>query len=806
MTVLSHDFRQAFRTLWHAKGFATVAVLCLGLGIGLNTTIFSVVDGVLLKPLPYEAPDRLVQVFSTNPRIGADEAGVSYRDLEDLAAAASTLSAAAGVQDRSLTVSDGGDTDRYIGGGISWNLFPMLGVTPQLGPGFTEADGRPGGRRVVILSDAIWRVRYDADPGIIGRTVLIDAVPTVVVGVMPERFEFPERLKLWVPIWVLAETAPRSDRSLFSFGRLAPGATLEQARAELDTVSARLAEEFPATNEDWRASAQDLREAFIPDDVSLVIWLMMGGVTLVLFIACSNVANLLLARASARRRELAVRAALGAGRGLIIRQLLTESVVLSLVAVPLGLVLAEIGSRLIFQAMPVEQVPYYITWEVDARSRAWAVFIAVTTAVLFGLFPALQVTRGGLHDDLKEGTRGNSARKSLLRSSLVVAQVALALVSLVGALMFVQSFANLDSFAVGFDPKPLMTMRTAMSGEAYQGEDARARRMRDILERVEALPGVEAAFASNMVPLDGGGGGGGVVIDGLPSEPGREPFIGLTGVTPHLLRTLGVAPIAGGDFTDAQGWSRSDAAVINETMAERFWPNRSAVGGRFRLVGPAGAETWFSVIGVIADIQQDDIDPGERPFPAAWVSYLHQQTLNTGLTIRVSSGDPAAITSAVREAIRASDPHLPVFQVATMEDLRRLGYWEYGIFGWVFGVIGVGGLVLAAIGVYGVLSYAVSQRVPEIGVRVALGAARRDVIRLIVGHGLWLAGIGVVVGLVFAPAGTYAGRTLFYNVSPFDPLTFAGVALFLFAVAFLASYLPALRATRIDPLVALREN
>ncbi len=804
--MLLHDIRQAIRVLWHAKGFTTVAVLCLGLGIGLNTTIFSVVDGVLLKPLPYAEPDRLVHVFSTNQRLGRDEAGVSDKDLYDLAAATSTFTAIAGVQERSLTISDGGDTDRYIGGGISWNLFPMLGISPQLGPGFTEADGRPGGRRVVILSDAVWRLRYNADPGIIGRTILVDAVPTVVVGVMPERFEFPERLKLWVPIWVLAENAPRDDRAMFSFGRLAPDATLDQARAELETISARLADEFPGTNEDWRVSAQDLREAFIPEDVSLVIWLMMGGVTLVLFIACSNVANLLLARASARRRELAVRAALGAGRGLIVRRVLAESVVLSLVAVPLGLMLAEVGSHLIFQAMPVEQVPYYITWEVDARSRAWAVFIALTTAVLFGLFPALQVTRGGLHDDLKEGTRGNSARRSLLRSSLVVAQVSLALVSLVGALMFVRSFANLDTFEVGFDPTPLMTMRTAMSGEAYAGDDARARRVQDVLQRVEALPGVEAAFASNLVPLSGGGGGGGVVVDGLPSEPGREPFIGFTGVTPHFLRTLGLAPLEGSDFTDAQGWSRSDVAVINQTMAERFWPNRSAVGGRFRLVNSGETGTWFTVIGVVADIQQDDVDPGEQPFPAVWVSYLHQQTLNTGLTIRVSSGDPAAITSAVREALRASDPYLPVFDVATMEDLRRLGYWEYGIFGWVFGIIGLGGLVLAAIGVYGVLSYAVSQRVPEIGVRVALGADRRAVIRLIVGHGLWLAVVGVVVGLILAPAGTYAGRTLFYNVSPFDPLTFAGVALFLLAVAFLASYVPALRATRIDPLVALREN
>ena len=802
---MSYDLRHALRGLWHSKSFTIVAVLCLGLGIGLNTTIFSIVDGVLLKPLPYAEPDRLVRVHSVNHRIGVDEGGMSPADLTDLGKSG-TFSGMAGTQGRSLTLTDGGNPERFLGAGISWNLFPLLGVTPQLGPGFTAADDRPGAGAVVILSDALWRLRYNADPGIIGRPIVVDAVPTTVVGVMPERFEFPENMKLWVPISRLVDPNAREVRSLFSFGRLAPGATLDSARAELSTLAGRLAAEYPDTNRDWSASAMTLREVFIPQDVSLVIWLMMAAVTLVLFIACSNVANLLLARASARRREIAVRAALGAGRRQIIRQLLTESVVLSLIAVPLGLILAESGTRLIFSAMPADQVPYYITWDVDARSRAWAIFIAVTTAVLFGLFPALQATRGALHDDLKEGTRGNSARRSLLRSSLVVAQVSLALVSLVGALMFVRTFTNLDSFEVGFDPKPLVAMRFAMAGSAYEAEDARARRVEDILERVEALPGVEAAFVSNLVPLQAGGGGGNVVIDGLPSEPGREPFISFTGVAPHFFRTLGVSPAEGRDFHDAEGWSRSDVAVVNQTMAARFWPGRSAVGGRFRMVNTDETPLWFTIIGVVPDVKQDDVDPDDEKFPAAYVSYLHQQTLNTGLTVRVADGDPAAMISAVRGAIRASDPNLPIFQVATVEELRRLGYWEYGLFGWVFGVIGIGGLVLAAIGVYGVLSYAVSQRVPEIGVRVALGAARRDVVRLIVGHGLGLAGIGVAVGLALAPAATWAGRSLFYNVSPFDPLTFGAVALFLLAVASLASYLPALRATRIDPLVALREN
>ncbi len=799
------DLRHSLRSLWHAKGFAAVAILCLGLGVGLNTTIFSVVDGVLLKPLPYADPEGLVEVVAVNQRVGIQEGPLSYPDLKDLADNSTTLVGMAGTQGRSLTLTDGGNPERYWGSGVSWNLFHVLGITPQLGSGFGPDDEQPGAKPVAILSDALWRLRYNSDPAIVGRVITVDGIPTTVVGVMPERFEFPENQKLWIPISRLADPEARQARSLFAVGRLAPGVTLDQARSELATMAARLGDEFPGSNRDWSVSAQSLREALIPDDVALVIWLMMGGVTLVLVIACSNVANLQLARATARRREIAVRASLGAGRFAIVRHLLAEAVVLSLLALPLALVVAQLGSQMIFSAMPTEQVPYYITWEVDARSALWAVGIAVSTAVLFGLFPALQATRGALHEDLKEGTRGNSARRSLLRSSLVVAQVSLALVALVGALMFVRSFRNLDGLEVGFDPAPLLSMRFAMPDESYSEPDARMRRVQDVLDRVEALPGVEAAFASNMVPLQAGGGGGNIVVDGLASEPGREPGIGFYGVTPHFFRTLGVTPIAGRDFTDAEGWSRTDVAIVNQAMAERFWPGRSAVGGRFRMINGEAAGTWFTVIGVVPNVKTDDVDPDDQPFPGTFVSYLYQQTLNTGLTVRARSGDPEALTSAVRGAIRDSDPNLPIFQVATVEQLRRLGYWQFGLFGWVFGTIGFGGLLLAAIGVYGVLSYAVTQRVPEIGVRVALGASRGDVIKLIVMQGLGLAAIGIVIGTMLAPAGTWASRSFFYNVSPFDPVTFIGVACFLLAVAFVASYVPALRATRIDPLEALRE-
>ena len=481
---------------------------------------------------------------------------------------------------------------------------------------------------------------------------------------------------------------------------------------------------------------------------------------------------------------------------------MTESVVLGLLSVPLGILLAAVGTRLIAAAVPTDQIPYYIHWELDWRAVAYTVAIAAGTAIVFGLFPALQISRGNLHDTLKEGTRGNSVAKSFLRSALVVAQVAFALVALVGALLFVRSFWNLGAFDIGFDTTPLMSMRFYMPGAIYEEPDAKLRRVEDIVRRVEALPGVRATFASNMVPLGNGGGGGSVIIDGHAVPKGEESGISLIGVTPHFNATLKLSILEGRDFTDAEGWSHSPVAVINQKMKKQFWPTGSAVGGRFRLTDPKA--DWFTVIGVTPDINFYGVDPGHEQAPAAaYVPFAYQQFLNTGLTIRVD-GNPASITSAVREAIRASDPNLPMAQVRTGSELRRLSFWQYALYGWIFGTTGVIGLLLAAVGVYGVLSYSVSQRTQEIGVRVALGAGNPQILRLVVGQGLTLAAIGIIVGCVLAGAAMPAARSLLFKVSPFDPLTFSAVPLFLAGVAFMASFLPARRATRVDPVVALR--
>ncbi len=802
--MLVQDIRYALRSLWHSKGFAAAGILCLGLGIGLNTTIFSIVDGVMLQPYPYEDPDRIVVVGTRKQREGEDS-GVSVLDLRDWKAATTSFTTIAGVAGTAMTLTDGaGEPERYQAARISWDLFRLLGTQPILGRDFLASDDQPHAAGVVLLSHVVWSTRYRSDAQVLGRSVLINGKPHTVVGVMPPKFAFPENERLWVPLQPQLFNEPRDGRYLFTFGRLAPGVTHERALEDLNTTATRLAREYPATNDGWSAQVETLHEAFLPDDVTLVLALMMAGVTLVLFIACSNVANLLLARAASRRRELAVRVAIGAGRGRIVRQLLTEGVVLALASLPLGLLLAVLGTRLIAAQIPVDEVPYYVQWSVDWRSLVYAVAVALVTALAFGLIPALQTTRRELQDSLKEGARGTTGGRALVRNALVIAQVSLALVALVSALLFVRSFRNLDSYELGFQTHSLMTLRFYMTDEVYEPKGAKLRRVEDVLRRIETLPGVQAVFASNLIPISGGGGGGEIEVEGRANEAGHRPRISFAGVTTNVHETLGVSVGRGRDFSDAD--SNQAVAIINETMARRVWPNEDPIDRRFRLWTPDGSREWLTVIGVSPDMRLFGIDPSNSQAPAAaFAPYVQGESWSTGLTIRVA-GDPAAITTAARAAIRASDPNMPIYWVRTLEEVRRLEFWQYGLYGWIFGTIGVVGVLLAAVGVYGVLAYSVSQRTQEIGVRVALGADRGQVFTLVVGQGLTLTGIGVVLGLVLAAFGTPLARSLLYNVSPFDPFSFAAVSVFLVVVALIASYVPASRATQVDPVVALRQE
>jgi putative ABC transport system permease protein len=675
--MLWQDIRYAVRSLVMDRGVTAVVILCLALGIGINATLFSVVDGVLIQPLPFQEPDRLKVLNETFERGGLRYAGVSFQNLQDWKRQTTSFSAIGAASFRSLAVSDGTTAERYGGGAVTWDLFPMLGVPPALGRPFTADDDRPGAEPVTIISDEIWVRRYNRDPGIIGKRVSINAKPFTIVGVMPPKFAFVENWKISVPIGPTETSQPRNVFNLFVIGRLKPGVALPAATSDLSSVAARLAAEYPDTNKGRGAVARDITDQFIPDDVRLILRTMMGAVTLVLLVACANVANLMLARASGRQREFSVRAALGAGRGRVIRQLLTECVILGLASAPLGLAIAYYGVWLLDRAVPPGNVPYYIHWEISPRVIAYTAVVSALTGLVFGLAPALQTGRLNLQEALRDGARGSgqSGRRARLRNGLVIIEMALSLVLLVGASLFIRSFLNLQSASPGFDTSPLLTLRIYMPDDAYT-RDQKQQRVEDILRRIEGLPGITSAFASNFVPINGGGDAGNVIIDGQTVEKGEERNIGFVGVTPHFYKT--------------------------------------------------------------------------------------------------------------------------------MEELRRNGFWQFRLFGYMFGIFGAAALFLAAVGVYSVLSFSVAQRTQEMGVRIALGAQQADVLRLVVRQGLTLAALGVAAGLIGAFGITRVIASLLFNVTPTDPISFGGVSAFLTVIAVIASYVPARRATRVDPIVALR--
>jgi putative ABC transport system permease protein len=804
MGALIQDLRYARRTLAGSPGFAVLSVLCLALGIGVNSTIFSVVDTVAIRPLPFKDAASLVAVRGTHLSTGIDDAGVSWLDLQDYTAGSRTLAGLAAAQDRSMTVTDRAESERLLGALVTANLFPMLGIDPMLGRHFRADEDQPGAPRVVLLGYGIWQRRYLSDPAIIGRSITIDGWPHTVVGVMPRAFQFPRLSQIWTPLAPVQHASRRDQRFLEVIARLGPGASLEDARADLAGTASRLSGAY-LENQGWGVTAVALREALMPGEVRLVVFTMMGAVSLVLLIACANVANLLLARATVRHREIAVRAALGAGRGRIARQLLTESVLLALASVPLGVGLAYVGLQWLTASIPPQgAVPYYVDWSMSWRVVIYAGAVAVLTGLLFGLVPAVHALGPDLHHSLKDGGRGAGAHatRNRLRNGLVVAEIALSLVLLVGASLFVRSFLQLQSASVGVDMAPLMTMRFLMTGEQYDRPEAMTRRVEDVVRRVEMLPGVESAFASNFVPIAGGGGGGRVVADGAPVEPGQEPEVSYFGVTSHVLRTLSLPLLAGRDFSESEGSSRSGIAIVNADFGRRLWPNQAdIVGRRFRLLDDPEKQ-WIAVVGVVPNFSPYDV--GDDPLPSAFLPYPYVPIRNTGITIKVAGGPPASVTAAVRAEIRRSDPLMPIFSEQTGEEIRRSAFWDARLFGYMFSIFGAVAMLLASVGVYGVLSYAVAQRTQEIGVRMALGASREHVLRLVLGQGTRLAGLGILIGLAGAAMVTRLVESLLYNVSSTDTLSFAATALFLALVALLASYVPARRATAVDPLVALR--
>jgi putative ABC transport system permease protein len=801
---LLQDLRFAVRMLFKSPGFAAIAVVCIAIGIGANTSIFSVVNAILIRPFPYADPDHIVAVHEIQKKNDTDRAGLSnldYRDLREQVTA--PFSETAACTQRSITFSGDGDPERVEGASISWNLFQFLGIHPTRGRLFRPDEDRAGAPGAVLLSHEIWMRRFNGDPGVIGKTVLVNAAPHTIVGVMPPGFKYPENQLAWTPLEPFVHDNPRSERNLAVLARLRPGVSVERAGVEVKAFVERIAVQSPDTHMGWSGSVRLLREEAAGPKLRQILLTMLGAVISVLLIACSNVANLLLARATVRQREVAVRAAFGAGRLRLLRQFLTESVVIGLLGGALGVAFAYWGIRWIEISIPADNpTPYWMKFTIDGTVLLYTFGIAVVTGLLFGIAPALQALKTDLQETLKEGGRGagGSLQRNRLRSALVVAQVALSLTLLVSASLFVRSFLKIQNEGGGLSTAHMMTMRIYLPAGRYEKDEDMSRRVEDVVRRIETLPGVEAASASNNIPLGDGGGFGRIAVTGKSFPRGEEPSIFWAGVGPHFLRTIGLKPLSGRGFTDAEGTSRSHVALVNQKLAAKIWPGQDPVGQSFQLIDEKKVE-WISVIGVVPDFKSGDVDSDLQP--SAFLPYPYQAARNTGLTIRTRS-NPLEIVAGARRQIRASDPNLPVFDVYTLEQVRQHGIWEYRFMGGMFTVFGAIALFLAAIGVYGVLSYSVSQRVREIGVRVALGAQEGDVVGLVLRQGMILALFGIGCGLPMAFGASRVVANTLYNTSPNDPVSFGLISVVLAAIAALASYMPARRALDVDPLDALR--
>jgi putative ABC transport system permease protein len=801
MDTLLSDLRFAVRTLLASRWFVAVAVVCLALGIGVNTAIFSVTNSVILRPFPYGNAERLLAVSMVNERRGETGWGFSYADYLDLKAQSRAFADLAAMYGRSITLTGGEDAERISAEQVTPNVFDVIGITPAVGRAFLPEDGRAGAPNVALISHDLWERRFGGDSALVGRTLMLSGAPYTVIGVLPAGINFPETQHLWVPVRDSAPE-PRDARYLRVVGLLAPGATAEQARAEVAAIAKRLAGEYPATNERMGATVKSLHEDQLGPNVFLVIYLMQGSVAFVLLIACANVANLLLARATGRERELAVRSALGASRGRLVRQLLTESIILALVGGALGVLVAQWTIELIVRLMPADDLPFWMHFEIERNALLFTLAASVLTGLLFGVMPALRMSRTDVQSVLKEGGRGSTAgaRAHRMRNTLVVAEIALSVVLLAGAGLMVKSFLRMNGEAPGFDPSNLLTMRVGLPGIEFDSASVRARTLEEITARVAALPGVAHASYVSLLPLIDDNWRTTLAVEGQTFERGAEPLTEMRFVHPNYFSTLGIALRAGRGFTDREAVDSANVAVVGEELARRFWPDGSALGRRIRQAGDSAAP-WLTIVGIIPDTKLDLEDP--RAQLAVYVPYPVMRWRAASLVARTTV-PPATLVKAVRREVRAVHAAIPTYDIRTLEEARHHDLWPFRLYGAIFGLFSTIALLLAAVGVYGVMAYGVLHRTHEIGVRMALGAERRDVLRLVVRQGLLLTAIGLTTGLLGALAVTGTMQSLLYGVRSTDPLTYLVISLVLATVAAIACWIPARRATRVDPMVALR--
>ncbi len=802
LTSISRDLQYALRTLGRNPGFACISVLALGLGIGANSAIFTVVNSVLLQPLHFAKPERLIFFRERNLKKGLTEFSLSPADYLDFRDHNHTFSGITAFQTGGLNLAGGTQPEHLRGADVSVDFFRVLGRMPILGRTFTAQEEKFDGPFVVILSYSLWQRRFAGNRDVLGQTLKIDEEMATVIGVMPAGFEFPDRSEIWTPLTLnTQEWQLRGAHFLSGVGRLKDGATLGGAQADLNIISARAEQQFPDTNLGWDTTLRTLREETVGNARPAMITLI-AAVGLVLLIACVNLANLLLSRSTARRGEMGIRSSLGAGRGRLIRQLLTESILLSLLGAVFGLMLAMVSTSLLVGLDP-NILPRAKEIALDGRALGFTGAIAVLTGLLFGLAPAIHMARTDLAASLREGGRGNAVgfRHNRLRSLLVVGEVALALVLLSGAGLLMRSFYRLQSVDLGFDPHGLLTFHTNLPSAKYKTSEARAAFYTHALERVRAIPGVSAAGAAQIFPLAGERFINYFKQIGKPPVPqGNEPTAAYYTSTPGYFSALHIPLKAGRDFTEHDDGGTTPVAIIAQSMAQQFYRNENPIGQQI-LMGRRSKPA--EIVGIVGDVRDRELESKGRPavyVPAAQVPFSAMY-----FAIR-TAGDPAGLISSVRAVMRDLDAELPLDAVGTVDALVSTSLSRKRFSMLLMAVFAGLALILAMVGIYGVISYSVTQATREIGIRMALGAGRTHVLRIVLGYAGLLMAAGLVTGI---GAAILAGRLLaaqLFEIEPTDPLTLGAVALALAATGFAASLIPAWRAMHVDPLVALRNE
>jgi predicted permease len=803
---LREDFRFAVRVLRKSPGFSLVILLVLAIGIGANTTVFTLVNAVLFRPLPFTEGHRIMYVSSNNISEGRDDVGASYPDFRDWRAQAKTFRGLAASNGFAVNLSDSaGSPERYSGSRITANGFGLIGQAPLHGRDFTAADERPEAPAVVILGYGIWKNRYGGDPAAVGRTVRINETPAQVVGVMPEGFKFPVNADLWQPLVPDKDLERRQSRQLLAFGRLADGVSIEQARTELKLIAQRLEREYADTNKGVGSVVQTFNERFNGGPIRMVFLALLGAVGFVLLIACANVANLLLSRAITRTKEISVRVALGASRRRVIRQLLVESVLLSSMGGLLGLGVAVAGVRAFDLAVADVGKPYWIRFTMDPTVFAYVAGICVLTGVLFGIAPAMHATRVDFAERLKESGRGSggSRRSRRLSAVLVVSEVALSVVLLAGAGLMIRSFLELQNLQSGVNPKDALTFRLNLADAKYpRGSEARNGFYERLVPRLAALPGVEKLALASNLPM-GGAASWPFELEGQAQvENVRRPRVSGLLVTSDYFRALEIPLLQGRGFDERDGTAGREVAIVNRRFVSRYFANQDPIGRRLRLVREDRQDPWLTVVGVSADVRQNNPNQAEID-PLVYVPY-RQDAPGFAVVVARAKVQPASLLAAFRKEVQAIDQDLPVFQAGSLDEFFARQRWPFRVFGTLFAILAGVALLLSGTGIYSVMAYAVEQRTQEIGVRMALGAGTRSIVWLVLGQGSRQLAIGLGLGLALALGSTRVLKTVLVQVQPTDPLTLALVAVVLVGAAVAACWLPVRRAQRVDPLVALR--